>query len=253
MSVPVAGGPVRSVAAGSDPAVSPDGRMLAYVTGAEPHRGPEAIVVRNLATGSQRRWAFISDQADIVSLSWSPDGCCCRSPPSSARRSRRPPGCSTSGGPARSTAPGRRHPGPDRRQGTRPGRGRRAHGRPAHRNHGPDLTRAADMADTGSRARSAARSDDSRPFTERPYCNALETAPCLDRGVTGCGYQPDNGSGLLPDPKHHAKTTGAHAPSGCRRVQRVTKDPRIRVWVCAGRGRLHPIADGLGDRRATVK
>ena len=61
MSVPVAGGPVRSVAAGSDPAVSPDGRMLAYVTGAEPHRGPEAIVVRNLATGSQRRWAFTSD------------------------------------------------------------------------------------------------------------------------------------------------------------------------------------------------
>jgi hypothetical protein len=73
MRVPLAGGPVTTVATGHDPAVSPDGRMLAYVTDAGLTGAPEAIVVQNLATGTQRRWAFTS-WPDIDSLSWSPDG-----------------------------------------------------------------------------------------------------------------------------------------------------------------------------------
>lgn len=72
MSVPLAGGPVTTVAAGRDPAVSPDGRMLAYVTDTDLAGGPEAIVVQKLATGTRRRWAFTSAQPDIDSLSWSP-------------------------------------------------------------------------------------------------------------------------------------------------------------------------------------
>ena len=34
---------------------------------------PEAIVVRNLPTGTVRRWAFTSDVPEITGLSWSPD------------------------------------------------------------------------------------------------------------------------------------------------------------------------------------
>jgi Tol biopolymer transport system component len=66
------------------PAISPDGRMLAYVAWTDkiyppntPARDmppiPEAIVVRNLAAGTVRRWAFTSDVPAITSLSWSPD------------------------------------------------------------------------------------------------------------------------------------------------------------------------------------
>jgi hypothetical protein len=74
MSVPLAGGPVRAVAAGRGPAVSQDGRLLAYVTYTDRTGVPEAIVVRNLATGAQRSWAFTSSQPDIGTLSWSPGG-----------------------------------------------------------------------------------------------------------------------------------------------------------------------------------
>jgi hypothetical protein len=74
MSVPLAGGPVRAVAAGRGPAVSPDGRLLAYVTYTDMTGAPEAIVVRDLATRMQRSWAFTSSQRDIGTLSWSPGG-----------------------------------------------------------------------------------------------------------------------------------------------------------------------------------
>ena len=74
MSVPLAGGPVRVIAAGRGPAVSPDGRLLGYVTYTDVTGAPEAIVVRNLATGTQRSWAFTSSQPDIGTLSWSPGG-----------------------------------------------------------------------------------------------------------------------------------------------------------------------------------
>ncbi len=82
-STPLAGGPVTAIGQGYMPAISPDGRLLAYVAWTvkvyppnTPVRDmapiPEAIVVRNLATGTVRRWAFTSDVPDIGSLSWSP-------------------------------------------------------------------------------------------------------------------------------------------------------------------------------------
>jgi dipeptidyl aminopeptidase/acylaminoacyl peptidase len=74
MSVRLAGGHIRRVAQGRHPAISPDGRLLAYVTDAGAITGVEAIVVRNLATGTRRRWAYPSTGPDIDSLSWSPDG-----------------------------------------------------------------------------------------------------------------------------------------------------------------------------------
>ncbi len=74
MSVPLGGGQVRRVAAGWDPAVSPDGRSLVYVTNTDLAGRPEAIVVQDLATGARRRWAFGSAGSDVDSLAWSPTG-----------------------------------------------------------------------------------------------------------------------------------------------------------------------------------
>lgn len=73
-AVPLAGGPVTAVAEGRAPAISPDGRLLAYVTFTDRTGRPEAIVVRDLAAGTQKTWAFSSHLPDIFSLSWSPDG-----------------------------------------------------------------------------------------------------------------------------------------------------------------------------------
>jgi hypothetical protein len=76
-SVPLAGGPVTTIAEGRVPAISPNGRLLAYVTDTGHPTGrnrPEAIVVRDLPAGTQKTWAFTSIDPDINSLSWSPDG-----------------------------------------------------------------------------------------------------------------------------------------------------------------------------------
>jgi hypothetical protein len=56
-SVPLAGGPVRAIVPGRTPAVSPDGRLLAYVAETfSPAHGEllKGIVVRDLASGAQR-------------------------------------------------------------------------------------------------------------------------------------------------------------------------------------------------------
>jgi WD40-like Beta Propeller Repeat len=76
LSVPLTGGPVTTVADGNQPALSPDGRQLAYWINID-HRAlrqPEAIVVRDLPAGTQKTWPFTSYLSDITSMSWSPDG-----------------------------------------------------------------------------------------------------------------------------------------------------------------------------------
>jgi len=75
LSVPVGGGPVTRVAADAAlPAVSSDGRLLAYVTNTEWSNAPEAIVVHDLITGAEHRWAFAAQGPDVTAISWSPDG-----------------------------------------------------------------------------------------------------------------------------------------------------------------------------------
>ncbi len=83
LSVPLAGGPVTAVAQGRDPAVSPDGQLLGYVSWTDPSCSPgslrcpgkpEAIVIRDLLARTQRTWAFTSLVPVITNLSWSPDG-----------------------------------------------------------------------------------------------------------------------------------------------------------------------------------
>jgi hypothetical protein len=76
-SVPLAGGPARAIAPGRTPAVSPDGKLLAYEAetfSALHGEMPTGIVVRDLASGAQRTWALPAADADIPAMTWSPDG-----------------------------------------------------------------------------------------------------------------------------------------------------------------------------------
>jgi hypothetical protein len=77
MSVPITGGRPTTVSAGYSPAISPDGRLLAYVAWTDCVlpcvSSPEAIVVRDLITGQQHSWSFTSILPAITSMSWAPD------------------------------------------------------------------------------------------------------------------------------------------------------------------------------------
>jgi len=74
MRVPLAGGRPAVVAEGCMPAISPDGRLLAFVTNCDDAaHAPEAIEVRNLATGRAGRWAFPSYDHAVSAIAWSPD------------------------------------------------------------------------------------------------------------------------------------------------------------------------------------
>ena len=70
--IPRAGGPSRTVVArGIDAAPSPDGRHLAYLStdaGCE----KDALVVRDLESGAERRWP--ANRMDLSGVEWSPDG-----------------------------------------------------------------------------------------------------------------------------------------------------------------------------------
>jgi hypothetical protein len=66
---PVAVGPPFAPGA-RDPAVSADGRALAYTQG---DAVASTLVVRDLASGSERRWLF-PDGHDLQNPSWGPEG-----------------------------------------------------------------------------------------------------------------------------------------------------------------------------------
>jgi len=57
------------VADGTMPAISPDGRKLAYNTGREPGATNGVLHVRDLVTGAERTWT-----GPVSQMSWSPDG-----------------------------------------------------------------------------------------------------------------------------------------------------------------------------------
>jgi len=72
-SVPLSGGQVTSVADGHDPAVSPDGSFLAYLTYADITNVGQGVAVRDLRTGATKIWRYSTVGPDITGLSWSPD------------------------------------------------------------------------------------------------------------------------------------------------------------------------------------
>lgn len=61
---------------GRTPIVSPDGRYLAYaaVTGEGPFCPTVAVVVRDLSTGTERRWEQGETDRTVQLVTWSPDG-----------------------------------------------------------------------------------------------------------------------------------------------------------------------------------
>jgi len=80
LSVPLSGGLSTFVADGHDPEVSPNGRLLAYLTWAQNPTtgGPEGIVVKDLFTGAVNTWQYTSNSEPAIgpyinTISWSPD------------------------------------------------------------------------------------------------------------------------------------------------------------------------------------
>ena len=71
--VPLAGGPVTILTKGHDPAISPNGELLAYLTYTDLSDAPQGIAVRNLLDGTTREWAYSTTMPDIGRLSWAPD------------------------------------------------------------------------------------------------------------------------------------------------------------------------------------
>jgi hypothetical protein len=72
--------PAQMIARGFAPAISPDARFLAYVTGADESEG-NILVVRDLSDGSERRWTGLPARDNtppsagwISYLAWHPDG-----------------------------------------------------------------------------------------------------------------------------------------------------------------------------------
>lgn len=77
-SVPVAGGPMRIVARGDSPAVSPDGERLAYVSLLNCGGMRARVVVQDLVTGRESSWEEKPGNGDFfprlaASVAWSPD------------------------------------------------------------------------------------------------------------------------------------------------------------------------------------
>ncbi len=74
-SVRVSGGAASHIADGRTPAVSPDGRLLAYVTN-NPVAGAvykESITIEDLRSHAIRSWTAMAPEADLWALSWAPD------------------------------------------------------------------------------------------------------------------------------------------------------------------------------------
>lgn len=73
LSVPITGGTPKVVAVGHHPAVSPDGRYLAYLTWTDLTNAPEGVAVLDRQTGAVTTWQYSTTTPDISKISWAPD------------------------------------------------------------------------------------------------------------------------------------------------------------------------------------
>jgi hypothetical protein len=72
-SVPLSGGRSTFVADGHTPVVSPNGKLLAYLTWTALTNAPASIVVMNISTGASTTWSYSTNGPEISGLSWAPD------------------------------------------------------------------------------------------------------------------------------------------------------------------------------------
>jgi hypothetical protein len=68
------GGPVAEVTRGRSPTLSPDGRRLAFLRPSDCFGNNDHLVVRDLASGTERSWDVAQADGEFRLPSWSPDG-----------------------------------------------------------------------------------------------------------------------------------------------------------------------------------
>ncbi len=74
VSVPTDGGPITAIAPGNQPAISPDGRSLAYIRSSACFGNFDQLVVRDLTTGTERVWSAPAAGAlEVLTPYWASD------------------------------------------------------------------------------------------------------------------------------------------------------------------------------------